>query len=83
MIENPEAAARDAANLLMVTRFADQVEQRNAIVRVLLQFHDAGTSASLSRIERLEGLLRRIKPWLHLDAFADLRREIDEVLRHD
>lgn len=83
MIDKPEAAARIMAEMLRDSSYADAAAQRNAITRRLLEFYDAGASTALSRIERLEGLLRRIRPWVQADVFADVRREIDEVLRHD
>lgn len=80
MIEKPPDAARTAANLLLSTDFADFAAERNALVRVLLEFYDAGASTCLARIERLEGLLMRLQYRVTDDS---LRDEISEALRHD
>lgn len=80
MIEKPEAAARVIADMLMQSSYADAAARRNAIVRVLLQFYDAGVGTALARIERLEGLLRRLQWSITSDS---LREEISEVLKHE
>lgn len=51
-------SARTAANLLMVATYANPIEQRNALVRVLLEFYDAGRAAS-EHDEEFETLLQR------------------------
>lgn len=81
MIEKPEAAARAMADMLCASSYADAAAERNAITRRLLEFYDAGASTCLSRIERLESLLRRCG--LRLMDDPDMRDEINEALRHD
>lgn len=77
----PTDAARVAADTLIQTRFADRAEKRNAIVRLLLEFYDAGRAINLTRIERLESLLRRCG--LRLFDDHDMREEISRALDHE